>query len=320
MVAQGKAYHFHLLTFVPEIFDLESSGETHPQSSSSSTPAHRQPSKGSSLLSILREAYDSPLMEPVLPYDPNAFLRVRMADALADKRRPPEIRRLAAQWQVDMQGGQPELDAKVEELLWTATLLFASSGRPGREPRLDFFLMHILNASIFVPSLLNALPSMQSKVTLLRALVPVILMYLTVRGRPRINAELLMSYTATPVPPGDMPRPDATAIGDSRNPALINPWPAIIASVLHAPDPHTLKAIRALCFGAQRYGTTPLGGAIGAFDAEGRETHIGMAKVDGTIFVRAAGAVMNTLGWVTHGQKAGDWDRSALGWDEAWND
>jgi hypothetical protein len=34
--------------------------------------------------------------------------------------------------------------------------------------------------------------------------------------------------------------------------------------------------------------------------------------------VRAAGAMMNTLGWSGHGQKEGDWDRSALGWDAAW--
>ncbi|KAH9936261.1 uncharacterized protein B0H18DRAFT_1113678 [Fomitopsis serialis] len=131
-----------------------------------------------------------------------------------------------------------------------------------------------------------------------------------------------MSYTATPRPPSqdNGPSPHSTAIGDSRDPAVVNPWPQIIASVLHAPDPHTLKAIRSLHYAAQHYGTTPPGGAIGAFDADGRETHEAMAKLDGTIFVRAAGVVMDTLGWVTHGQPAGKWDFSAHGWDEAWND
>lgn len=259
-----------------------------------------------------------------MPYDPDALLRVRIRDALYDGRdRPAEIRRLSAQWQIDTARRQQELDDKVEELLWTTTLLLAGTGKPGRAARLDFFLMHMLNASFFLPSLLRAIPTMESKATLLRAIVPVLLMYLTIRGRPRINPDLLMSYTATPSPPvapyNGKPQPDDSAIGDPRDPAFCDPWPAIVASVLHAPDPHTLKAIRALYYAAQKYGCTPPGGTIGAFDEKGRETHDGMMRVDGTVFVRAAGVVMDILGWVTHGQKAGGWDTSALGWDEAWS-
>ena len=41
--------------------------------------------------------------------------------------------------------------------------------------------------------------------------------------------------------------------------------------------------------------------------------------MDGTIFIRAAGLVMETLGWVSYGQKPGTWDGSALGWDAAWD-
>ncbi|KZT11996.1 uncharacterized protein LAESUDRAFT_641939 [Laetiporus sulphureus 93-53] len=322
MVAQALAQTAVHSPFVPEIFDLSPSKQQQvPHDSATASIAHRQPSRGRSLLAILREAYVSPAMMPVMPYDPDALLSMRIKNALESPGRPEEIRRLAAQWQVDTSRGQQELDEKVEELLWTTTLLFAGTGKPGREARLDFFLMHVLNASLFVPSLLKAIPTMESKASLLRALVPVLLMYLTIRGRPRINPELLMSYTATPRPPlrrGVGPMPDATVIGDPHNPAYVNPWPAIISSVLYAPDAHTLKAIRALYYAAQEYGRTPAGGAIGAFDAEGHETHKGMAKVDGTIFVRATGIVMDTLGWVTHGQKAGNWDRSALGWDDAW--
>ena len=257
-------------------------------------------------------------MTPVMPYDPDALLSARFRDACANGR-PAEIRRLSALWQIDISRGQAELDDKVEEILWTATLLLAGSGKRGRKPRLDFFLMHMLNASLFLPSLLNVIPTMESKATLLRAMVPVLLIYLTVRGRPRIDPELMMSYTATPRPPNSStPQPDSSAIGDPRDEADYNPWPVIVSSVLHAPDAHTLKAIRALSYAAQRYGQTPPGGAIGAFDTDGRETHVGMAKVDGSIFVRAAGVVMDTLGWVSHGQKEGSWDRSALGWDDAW--
>ena len=43
------------------------------------------------------------------------------------------------------------------------------------------------------------------------------------------------------------------------------------------------------------------------------------SEMDGTIFVRAAGIVMDSLGWVDYGQEARTWDRSALGWDAAWD-
>jgi hypothetical protein len=28
---------------------------------------------------------------------------------------------------------------------------------------------------------------------------------------------------------------------------------------------------------------------------------------------------MDTLGWVSYGQQKGSWDRSALGWEAAWD-
>ncbi|THG94331.1 hypothetical protein EW026_g7119 [Hermanssonia centrifuga] len=320
MVAQALAQTAIHSPFYPGIFDLRPQANI-ANGHSAPTKEHRQPSHGKSLLAIIREAYDSEIMHPVMPYDPDAFLRERFTDAYKDGR-PEEIVRLANLWYIDVSRGQKELDEKLEELIWLATLLLAGTGKPGRKPRLDFFLMHILNVTLFIPSLLKAIPTVDSKVTLLRAVLPVILMYMLVRGRPRIDPSLLMSYTTTPRPPlassKDRLQPDKSSIGDPTEDKNVNPWPEIIASVLHAPDAHTVKAIRALYYGAQHYGTTPPGGAIGAFQPDGTETHDGMAKADGTIFIRAAGVVMDTLGWVSHGQAEGAWDRSALGWDDAW--
>ncbi|GJE96190.1 questin oxidase family protein [Phanerochaete sordida] len=309
--------------YVPEIFDLRPQTKTTNGHTAQETAAGRQPAQGLSLLEIIREMYDSPIMKPVMPYDPDGLLRKRQADARTDGR-PEEIVRLANLWVVDASRGQAGLDEKVEELVWLATLLMAGTSKPGRKPRVDFFLMHMVTSSLFVPSLLQALPSMASKVTLVRAMLPVVLMYVTVRGRPRIDPALLMSYSATPRPPTRQGLAACTradgALGDPAQDAYVNPWPEIVAGVLHAPDAHTVKTIRTLYFAAQRYGTTPPGGAIGAFRrSDGKETHKGTAQMDGTIFVRAAGVVMNALGWVSHGQKEGKWDRSALGWDDAWN-
>ena len=310
--------------FYPEVFDLVNAPPPlKTLDYKSGSTAQRQPHKGYSLLSILRQAYDSDIMKPVMPYDPNALLSARFKSALADGTRGAEIRRLSALWQVDISRGQAELDEKVEELLWATTLLLLGSGKQGRKPRLDFFLMHMLNASLFVPSLLLAIPTPESRAAFLRALPPVLLMYLTVRGRPRIDADLVMSYTDAPRPPNtntQVPAPHADAIGDPRDAEDYNPWSDIVADVLHAPDAHTQKAIRALYYASCMYGRTPPGAVIGAFDTEGRETHPGIAKVDGTLFARAAGVVMDTLGWVAHGQKEGEWDRSALGWEDAWKD
>lgn len=43
-----------------------------------------------------------------------------------------------------------------------------------------------------------------------------------------------------------------------------------------------------------------------------------MSKVDGTVFVRAAGMIMELTGWVREGEYEAGWDFSALGYDEAW--
>lgn len=47
--------------------------------------------------------------------------------------------------------GQVEIDEKVEELIFLTTALLAGSGKPGSKPRLDFFLMHLVTASVFLP-------------------------------------------------------------------------------------------------------------------------------------------------------------------------
>lgn len=44
--------------------------------------------------------------------------------------------------------------------------------------------------------------------------------------------------------------------------------------------------------------------------------------MDGSIFIRAAGLTLSSLGWAHEGDEgiAGGWDRSALGYDETWEE
>jgi hypothetical protein len=272
-----------------------------------------------SLLQILRQVYDSSILKPVMPYDPDALLSARIRDA-REGGRLEEIKRLCTSWfsQLD---DEEHLATKVEELFWVSTLLFAGTGKPGRKPRLDFFLLHVLNATLFLPSLVKIIPTTDSKIKLFRGFLSVMLMYILLRGRPRIDPNLIMTYTATPSPPDvestPKPKADSCVLGNPNDPACVNPWPAILASAIHVPDAHTIKVIRTLYYAAQQYGHKAPGDVIGAFENQ-EETHEGIGKLDGTVFVRAAGVVMDTMGWVTHGQKEGSWDRSALGWDDAW--
>lgn len=280
----------------------------------------RQPVKGLSLLEILRQVYDSDILRPVLPYDPDALINARLKAAL-NGGRAEEIVRICSQYQLSETAGEDELKAKVEEVMWVATLLMAGTGKEGRKPRLDFFLMHIVTSSLFLLPILNTLKKTVHRADILRSYIAVLVLLLLSRGRPRINPELLMSYTDTPRPP-IRAAPSKSALGNPQVDEDYTPWPAMVEDVLYAPDSHVVKTLRTLLFAAQHYGDTPPGGAIGAFrpgEEEVIETHNGTSKMDGTIFSRAAGLVMDSMGWVTHGQPAGEWDRSALGWDAAWD-
>jgi hypothetical protein len=46
----------------------------------------------------------------------------------------------------------------------------------------------------------------------------------------------------------------------------------------------------------------------------------GLEQADGTIFIRAAGVIMDVTGWCREGEDEGGWDMSALGYDEAWKE
>jgi hypothetical protein len=164
-----------------------------------------------------------------------------------------------------------------------------------------------------------ALRKAEHKAALLRGYIPVIFLTTLARGRPRIDPELLMFYTDAPRPPPGPTPTEALYDNADHQPAL---WPALIEGALYHPEPHVIKSMRTLIFAAQHFGDKGPGEVIGAFrsgpDGKKEETHVGISKVDGTIFVRAAGVMMDNLGWVGRGQQEGRWDSSALGWDAAW--
>ncbi|KAJ3975289.1 hypothetical protein EV361DRAFT_792631 [Lentinula raphanica] len=287
------------------------------------------PSNGLSVLEILDLMNKSSTLAPPLPYDPNALFNARLKDALKDDKEEA-IRDLCARFHVDeASGNTEELISKIEELTWVSVLLMFATGKPGRKPRLDFFLMHLVTSSLFLRSFVNVLENPAHKAMIVKAFLPVVLHLSLARGRPTIKPELLLEVTDKPRPPYVSGIPYKTGercIGSPINDVDYNPWPALIEASLYSTDSHLLKTMRTLILAAREYGDTPPGSVIGAFkqhagSASKEESHPGMAKVDGSIFVRAAGMLMDYMGWTSYGQmEREDWDRSALGWDDAWKD
>ncbi|KAJ7259148.1 hypothetical protein B0H12DRAFT_1109066 [Mycena haematopus] len=280
--------------------------------------------KGVTLLSLLREVYDSASLKPIMPYEPDAFLSTRFNKFTENPDRGTELARIYAKWSIDTSltgaAAEQEFANKAEECLWQATLLFAATGRPNRAPRLDFFLMHVLTSALCIPSLLSIVPDPIHKAQLLQGYARTSALYVLLRGRPRINIPLLMSYTEFPRPPAHAPPGGSDALGGPNTAGETDPWLAIVQNALHHKDAHVLKVVRALYYCAVNYGGKVPGSAIGARDEKGGETHVGTGVMDGTIFVRAAGVLTETMGWIAYGGKEGDWDRSALGWDAAWDE
>ncbi|KAJ7237332.1 hypothetical protein C8J57DRAFT_1247119 [Mycena rebaudengoi] len=283
-------------------------------------------SKGVKLLHLLREVYDSPILKPIIPYEPNAKANSRLKKLAENPDRGAELRRIYAKWSIDTTltdaTFEQELADKTEECLWQATLLLAATGKPNRAPRLDFFLMHVLTSALCLPSLLAVLEDPVHKAQLLQGYARKSALFVLLRGRPRIDIPLLMSYTEVPRPPAHAPSGGEDALGDPAGgeKGETNPWLALVQNALHHKDAHVIKVVRTLYYCGVRFGSRPAGSALGAKDEDGKETHVGAGTMDGTIFVRAAGVVCDTLGWIAYGAKEGQWDMSALGWDAAWEE
>lgn len=91
-----------------------------------------------------------------------------------------------------------------------------------------------------------------------------------------------------------------------------NPWMKVLQSAVDHDDEHVTKVVRSLYFAASHFDTSPPGYFTSSLP--------GSQMMDGSIFIRAAGLTLASLGWAHEGDKGilGSWDRSALGYDETW--
>ncbi|KAF8749059.1 hypothetical protein RHS01_10402 [Rhizoctonia solani] len=95
-----------------------------------------------------------------------------------------------------------------------------------------------------------------------------------------------------------------------------NPWYTLLAEIIPHRDEHHIKTERTLAHCAALYGTRP----------KGHLSHTGLKgsrEIDGTLFVRTGGLLMDVLQWTSSPGCMGDqdygeqalWSKSGLGWD-----
>ncbi|KIN98822.1 hypothetical protein M404DRAFT_156599 [Pisolithus tinctorius Marx 270] len=177
------------------------------------------------------------------------------------------VRQYAAQWTIDT--SKPgEIERKLEELIWTASVIYAVGGYDEEKGfAAEFFLMHIVTSSLFLPSVIANL-SPRSQELLLRAYLQTILTWWVARGRPALNIKSFM--TSTPTEP---------ASADKK--PISNPFLPIIQSTIVHPDDHLPKIQRAFAHYSTLFGTKPAG--------YHKDTELEDAELlDGSLFVRAA--------------------------------
>lgn len=206
----------------------------------------------------------------------------------------------------------------VEELSWVNSIIFGVGGHlSSQEFRADFLLMHLLTSSLFLPSVLANIPKSSSRRLLLLTYFTMSLTYYVSRGRPTLD--LRGFYNATEhllhKAPGQgiLPAPGTLPNPSSDLAQTPNTWLRLIQSAVVHPNEHLCKAQRALAhysslYGKRRKGWTTSLSSTHSVARDSAEDEVGLAELDGTLFLRVAMLTQNRLGWMREGEPEHNWD------------
>ncbi|KZS88845.1 hypothetical protein SISNIDRAFT_552439 [Sistotremastrum niveocremeum HHB9708] len=359
LIAQGLA-QAAAQTIIPP---LEPIFPSSPTSSLSSPPPPRQngtanPREATSLLDLLDHIQSSPVFTPP-PFVPKEFILSVIIRTLGDGTVASAIHSLSSSWtftHTDDEANpdsEEEITKKVEEIIWISTLMTFSTSIPSssspKRPRIDFYIIHLLTASLFLPILISqssafpnsAIPSRKNRRKILQHFVPLILVVNVLRGRPRVDPEMIMSRPLTipkfVVDASSLSNGDV--VGDEKDEDVRvevgDPWPYLIKSILPNPEAHVLKGLRSLLYAHRTYKSTP-DLLIPSSSSATCDTTTNISKsnsttsmLDPTVFARSAILLADIAGWQpppsvpssVEGEVAvpsRGLDRSGLGWREAW--
>jgi hypothetical protein len=152
-----------------------------------------------------------------------------------------------------------EVERKIEELQWMNALIFTAAGfdkLKGGVFRADFFLMHLVTSSLFLPSL-TAILSPSSQEILLRGYLAVSLAVYVSRGRPNIDPVPLFKTAIddTKFDVGASPPTAPNSCSLTVSSRSTNPWVTIIPQAILHFDDHLPKFERAVAHFAGLYGS-----------------------------------------------------------------
>jgi hypothetical protein len=238
------------------------------------------------------------------------------------------IRAYAEMWDFDV-ANKEDVAKAVEELAWLNSIIYGVGGVAveKEEFRADFFLMHLVTSTLFLPSLVTSLyQNPRAQALLLRSHFSVSLARYLSRGRPTLDIAKFYSDTSELLPssgvdviPGPQPSPFKHTLPDEKSPEAHtpNPWLSIIQTTIVHPNEHLCKMQRALAHFASLYGLQKQGWfttrkqtsvATDNSKLENVERDMGLAELDGTLFLRVAMLTARTLGWMREGEPEKGWN------------
>ncbi|KIK43252.1 hypothetical protein CY34DRAFT_11849 [Suillus luteus UH-Slu-Lm8-n1] len=229
------------------------------------------------------------------------------------------LRAYAEMWDFDVANKEGVAKA-VEELAWLNSIIYGVGGA-SKEDKFyaDFFLMHLVTSTLFIPSLVTSLyQNPHAQALLLRSYFSTSLARYLARGRPILDIVKFYSDTSSLLPssgqdviPGPQPSPYKDTLPNKTSPEARtpNPWLSIIQSALVHPNEHLCKIQRSLAHFSALYGLRGQGWfATDNSKLEDVERNIGLGELDGTLFLRVAMLTANTLGWMREGNKEAGWN------------
>ncbi|EIN04883.1 hypothetical protein PUNSTDRAFT_75682 [Punctularia strigosozonata HHB-11173 SS5] len=260
------------------------------------------PASGPHALTILARVLKDDLFSPRRPHNTEqSFTAV-----LEDRERVEKIIQYADEW---LSGTPGNVEQKFEELAWMNVVIYGVGGfTKSKTFNADFFTMHLVTTSLFVPSLARAV-KLSSQLALLHVYFATSLAHYVGRGRPAIDIGNFYDNTSRGVLPLELREPVSLEKYGARGVKIVsNPWLPLIQSALWHPDDHIPKVQRTLAHYARLYGHRHSGHFSGLL-ADADDKLPSLEKLDSTLFLRVAGLTMSRLGWMREGQPAGAWDR-----------
>ncbi|MBW0533763.1 hypothetical protein O181_073478 [Austropuccinia psidii MF-1] len=181
-------------------------------------------------------------------------------------------------WIIDEKAQWDEIIDRTKEIIWVVTVIYATSYDKEKDKFiLDFVLMHLVTASIFLPVTLPVLES-QFRPKLLKAFFRAVVIAWTAKGAPELELFKCLSDSALI---------STTELQCAEKEE--NPWFKVLGSAAKHPDEHTTKIIRTFAFASTFYGTTKQGYYYGELK--------GTDLLDSSIFLRAAIMTLNKMDW-----------------------